>query len=347
MGILKVLSKNLYLVLGNGFTIDFINHINNEEIDASNFFKYGAEVPWPGNNEPGFLSSKNCPNLWNLGARPNMDSKQALDLIEDIITCINVYASHPTKSLLANTKQNDIYFYAYLELVEYIRNLFVYYDTKINEIPNEIESWSWLIYLKDAYEKYDKIYIVTYNYDVWIERILQTANLGFGIFGFDKIEEKKIIIFKPHGSISFQHKTTIEKEAYMIKSSKTIEDGDIENFTLSYSYEKIPLINAIIPPASEAGRMQQNESSWSKQIHNEIIKTFETTNENDECIMCGISYWHVDRNEIDNILVSLNPKINIKMINPYPPKSLNAVLTSLFENFVLYPKSYILKRLIK
>jgi len=341
------LSKNLYLVLGNGFTIDFINHIKNEEIDASNFFKYGAEVPWPGNNEPGFLSSKNCPNLWNLGARPNMDSKQALDLIEDIITSINVYASHPKKSLLADTKQNDIYFYAYLELVEYIRNLFVYYDTKIDEIPIEIENWSWFIYLKNAYEKYDKIYIVTYNYDVWIERILQKANLEFGIYGFKKIEEKKIIIFKPHGSISFQHKTTVAKEAYRIKQSKTIEDGAVKNFRLSYSYEKIPLVSAIIPPASEAGRMQQVHSSWSKKIHNEIIKTFKTTTENDELIMCGISYWHVDRNEIDNILVSLNPKINVKMINPYPPKSLNAVLTSLFENFVLYPKSNILERLIK
>ena len=79
----------------------------------------------------------------------------------------------------------------------------------------------------------------------------------------------------------------------------------------------------------------------------EILNIFNNTNENDECIMCGISYWHVDRNEIDNILVRLSPKINIKMINPYPPKSLTAVLTSLFKNFVLYPKSNILERLIK
>lgn len=340
------MEKNLFLVLGNGFTIDFIKHIQNEEIDASNFFKYGAEVPWPGNDEPGFLSSKNCPNLWNLGARPNMDSKQALDLIEDIITCINVYASHQKKSLLASSKQNDIYFHAYLELVEYIRNLFIYYDKKIANIPDEISSWPWFIFLHNAYKKYEKIYIVTYNYDVWLEKILKKFDIDFGIYGFDNLEEKKIILFKPHGSISFQYKYLVEKEAYTIKSSKTIEDANLDSFNLSYSYENIPLINAIIPPASEAGRMQQAESSWSKKIHDEIIQTFEMTRENDELIICGISYWHVDRNEIDKILVSSNPKTNVKMLNPYPPKSLTAVLTSLFENFVLYPKSTILERLI-
>ncbi|MDD3855238.1 SIR2 family protein [Sulfurimonas sp.] len=340
------MNKNLYLILGNGFTIDFINHIGNDEIDASNFFKYGAEIPWPGTGEPGFLSSKNCPNLWNLGARPNMNSKKAIDLIEDIITCINVYASHPKKSLLADNKQNDIYFYAYLELVEYIRNLFVFYDKKINNISDKFESWSWLKFLRNAYEQYDKIYIVTYNYDVWLEKILQKAGLDFSIYGFDAVEEKKIVIFKPHGSISFQHKTSVEKDAYIIKKSKEIDDDKLENFNLLYTYENISSINAIIPPASEAGRMQ-GDGSWSKEIHNEILNIFNNTNENDECIMCGISYWHVDRNEIDNILVRLSPKINIKMINPYPPKSLTAVLTSLFKNFVLYPKSNILERLIK
>lgn len=341
------MEKNLYLILGNGFTIDLMKHIQNEEIDATNFFKYGAEILWPGSGEPGFLSSKNCPNLWNLGARPDMDSQQAMDLIEDIITCINVYASHQKKSLLVNNKQNDIYFYAYLELVEYIRNLFIYYDKKIEELPEEIQDWSWLKFLQFASGKYKKIHIVTYNYDVWLEKIFQKVDLDFAIYGFDSLDDKQIIIYKPHGSISFQHKQSTEKEAYKIKSSKSIDDAKLDDFKLSYNYEKIPLVNAIIPPASEAGRMQQDDTSWSKEIHNEVIKTFESTNENDECIICGISYWHVDRNEIDNILVSLNPNINIKMINPFPPKSLSAVLTSLFENFVLYPKAKILERLIK
>lgn len=343
------MSKNLYLILGNGFTIDFINFIRKNsnlghDIDVSNFFKHGAEIPWPGTNEPGFLSSKNCPNLWNLGARPNMDSKEAMNLIEDIITCINVYASHPKKSLLKDIKQNDIYFYAYLELVEYIRNLFVFYDNKICDISNEIEDWSWLKYIKKAYSIYEKIYIVTYNYDVWIERIFKKSELEYSIYGFE--EERKIVLFKPHGSISFQHQSKIDKEAYKTKSTKEINDDKLENFSLSYSYEHIPLINAIIPPASEASRLQQAKDSWSKNIHNKIIEIFSKTSDRDDCIMCGISYWHVDRNEIDNILVKMNPKINIKMINPCPPKSLTAVLTSLFENFVLYPHSNILERLI-
>src|SRR5690606_13478007 len=83
--------KNIYIILGNGFTLDFLNSIGKlDEINARNLFKNGEKVPWPGNNQSGFLSYKYCPNLWNLGARPNSDSNQTIELIEDIITCANI-----------------------------------------------------------------------------------------------------------------------------------------------------------------------------------------------------------------------------------------------------------------
>lgn len=339
-------NKNLFLILGNGFTMDLISFLRAKsnlahDIDVNNFFKYGAEVPFPETNEPGFLSSKNCPNLWNLGARPNMDSEQALEIIENIITSINVYASHPHKGELSKSRQNDIYFFAYLELIEYIRNLFVYYDKKLPHLPSEINDWVWLKLLKDSSKQYKKIYIVTYNYDVWLERILNKANIKYGIVGFSKINYK-INIFKPHGSISFLH--NLRREPYRIDYQKEIKNLPVNDYILDYSFEKVSMVNAIIPPASEAGRMQQEETSWSKVIHNKILETFKQAKESDDCIISGISYWHVDRNELDNILVNMHPKISLKMINPNPPKSLTAVLTSLFENFVLYPKSSILER---
>ena len=338
--------KNLFLILGNGFSIDLISFLKEKnnlahDIDVSNFFKYGAEVPFPDTNEPGFLSSKNCPNLWNLGARPNMDGVQALEIIENIITCINVYASHPQKGELAKSKQNDIYFFAYLELIEYIRNLFVYYDRKITKIPKVLKDWAWLKTIKDKKNKYNKIYIVTYNYDVWLERILTSFDIKFSIVGMDE-REQKVNIFKPHGSISFLH--NLIREPYRVDNQKEIKSLPLSDYSLDYTFEKISMVNAIIPPASEAGRMQQDENSWSKIIHNQILDKFKLSKESDDCIISGISYWHVDRNELDNILVNMHPKISLKMINPNPSKPLTAVLTSLFENFVLYPKSSILER---
>ncbi|WP_288133775.1 hypothetical protein [Flavobacterium sp.] len=69
------MSKNYYILLGNGFTIDLIDFFAKKkeiEINVKNLFSNGELVPWPGNDKPGFLSYRYCPNLWTLGARPNM-----------------------------------------------------------------------------------------------------------------------------------------------------------------------------------------------------------------------------------------------------------------------------------
>ena len=33
----------------------------------------------------------------------------------------------------------------------------------------------------------------------------------------------------------------------------------------------------------------------------------------------GLSYWHVDRNELDEILLSLDNKMEVRFVNPKPP----------------------------
>lgn len=51
--------KNLILILGNGFSMDLLSHLENEKpnIDLSNLFSKGDTVLWPdGKQERGFLS---------------------------------------------------------------------------------------------------------------------------------------------------------------------------------------------------------------------------------------------------------------------------------------------------
>lgn len=39
---------NVLIILGNGFSIDFIDHIEKSEIiDVKNLFHLGEKVPWP------------------------------------------------------------------------------------------------------------------------------------------------------------------------------------------------------------------------------------------------------------------------------------------------------------
>lgn len=340
------MGKKLFIALGNGFTVDFLHHINRkDEIDVVNLFRRGAEVPWPTTRMPGFLSFKHCPHLWNLGARPNMDADSAMQLIEDIITCVNVYASKEKRNPVGHEyRPNDIYIYAYKELLQYLKHLFIFYNRKIEDIPDSAENWPWLQFIKHANESdyYSEIVIVTYNYDIWLERILQKFDIPFnvGMIG-ENDPQVKINILKPHGSISFTHKQKMDKDSYSIKLDNELLDGSTDEFTVSYeNLDDNYLVSALIPPAGESSRFNH---TWASQIRGTAKHKATRLDKNDEMIICGLSYWHVDRAELDELIVSCDPLLNVTMINPNPKRTINAVLTSIFSNFVTYSGSATLK----
>lgn len=326
-------TKNYYIILGNGFTIDFLHTIAKTEIiDASNLFSHGELVLWPGNDKPGFLSYRYCPNLWTLGARPNMSTIDSIALIEDVITCANI--------LNKNTRNSDnIYIKAYKELVTYLKALFIYYDNQI-DVPNiDIKEWGWLKFLKSLNDSPDigKIHIVTFNYDIWLERVFKKMNIEFSVSNFEP-DSKKIIIYKPHGSISFAHKVLKQKDAFSIRYDLDSNDGEIKEFEIKYeNLTALNSINAIIPPAGDSSRL---DFKWAKEIRDKAKSVANGLSENDELLICGISYWHVDRLEIDSILTSINPKLNeIKVINPATPKVFNAIITTLFDKVLFFKNS--------
>ncbi len=230
--------RKLLIVLGNGFTIDFLNFLDRDDIDVRNLFSKGSEVPWPTSGRPGFLSFKHCPNLWNLGARPNMSTGDSWALIEDIITCVNVYASQTGRTPKSRSYQpNDIYIYAYKELLQYIKHLFIYYDNKIESIPDKIKDWSWFKFLGSSCKNSEisEITVVTYNYDVWLERILKALNICFNVGQIgNKNHNSKVTVLKPHGSISFIHKNELDLDSYSIKLDRELLDGSSDDFFVEY-----------------------------------------------------------------------------------------------------------------
>ncbi|MCP4176274.1 MAG: hypothetical protein GY756_00740 [bacterium] len=325
--------KNIYIILGNGFTLDFLNSIEKAElINARNLFENGEKVPWPGNNQSGFLSYKYCPNLWNLGARPNSNSNNTIELIEDIITCANILQKN-------NRNESNIYIRAYRELASYLNALFVYYDKQI-DVPNiNLEKWGWTSYLKKLNESSEvaKVHIVTFNYDIWLERVLQKLNINFDIDGFNDTNSK-IRIYKPHGSISFVHRVKKVVDDFKIDYDSDANDGNISEFTIKYEgLDALNKINAIIPPAGDSSRL---DFKWASEVRKSAIDKAKLLTANDEVIFCGMSYWHVDRLEIDTILTNITPDIsNVRVINPNPPRVLNAVMTTLFKNVIFYNDS--------
>jgi hypothetical protein len=343
------MKKKLMIILGNGFTIDFLRSIGNNQINVRNLFRDGHCVPWPVNLEPGFLSYKYCPNLWNLGARPYINDEESLQLIEEIITCANIAENFlPT----SDVEPENIYIRAYKELAIYLKHLFVYYDSMVDvnavETSQLINNWAWAKYFRllDQSDDYESISIVTYNYDIWLERVLMMLGIKFNIGGVEppRPTSRKFTILKPHGSISFadKMKSSIgqDRTAFQIRYNKRLSDGNLSDLRVRYTdLDHNYLINALIPPAGDSSRLMYG---WAGQLRKRAKTLASGLNTNDEVILCGISYWHVDRLELDSLFTSMNSSVNIKLINPNPPRALNGILTSLFPNYICHTTSSIL-----
>lgn len=331
------MAKNIFLLLGNGFSIDLMNQLKmSDKINLSNLFAAGSDVSWPATDIPGFLSFQNCPNLWTLGARPYLRGEDSLRIIEDVITCANIL---PQRTEI----KDKIYIRAYNELEQYLMSLFVHYTGKVKLRKDKINNWGWVKFLRSLASNKDvkTVNIVSFNYDVWLELILELYGIPFSIAGLSEKKEK-FQIFKPHGSIAF-HSAKRDKEAYSIQYRDSFDNHPLKDFKYdNKNLDCLNLVNAIIPPAGDSTRLSQ---MWSSELRNQIKMAATSLGKDDSVVICGLSYWHVDKKEIDTYLSAISPEIeNLIMVNPNPPEVLNAVLMTLFNQYIVIPDS---KNLIK
>ena len=322
--------KKIFIILGNGFSIDFLQYLAQfdekatRKIDVKNLFKFGETIGTPWDDRPGFLSYKNCPALWTLGARPNSTVEESTALIEEIITCANMFfdfvnePEQKEKRLeLTSSSVDRLYLRAYSELIVYLHHLFSCYDKQITDelISNFLVSetrWGWLQFFKSlSTKKYDKITFITYNYDVWLERILKSLNIPFSLSGFSD-SQLNIEIIKPHGSISFVPNGK-EDTAYSINYQLDFDGFPLEKLELKYNNLTRCSRGAIIPPAGDSVRLELT-APWAQQLRTEAKKAAQKITANDDVILCGLSYWYVDRKEIDELLISLNQDANFTFI---------------------------------
>jgi hypothetical protein len=275
-----------------------------------------------------------------------MSDEDAMGLIEDIITCVNALVSSG-KQGSDDLQAHLIYIRAYKELAIYLKHLFIHYDRKIGQFPDTCINSAWCRFLRHAADsdEYSGITVVTYNYDVWLERLLVQCKVPFNIGVVGRcVKDRKINILKPHGSISFAHKQCMPRDAFRISYKRELLDGQPKDFRVQYKdLDDNYAVSALIPPAGESSRFNH---TWAGAIRARAKGIVATLAPEDELLISGLSYWHVDRGELDEILVSCNPQVNVKMINPKPPRALNAVLSSIFDNYITYTSSDILEEFV-
>lgn len=330
------------LITGNGLSLSLLNRHAVEGVDLSNLFSRGSDVSWPADDTPGFLSFEHCPNLWALGARPHVDRDFGYQVIEKVITAVNACCMADQNSL-----QPGIYIKAYKELVAYLRYLFVHYDNLLQggaflDSAIEAEVFGWLQGL-DTKGEIESVDVVTFNYDVIFERCLQKLGLDFDIPRLDD-SGKKIKLYKPHGSISFCSKAVAEKSAFSIRYDTQFAEGGLADLGVRYGALDLnyPIVG-ILPPAGESDRYQHR---WIREIWDSARRAVDQIEAGDLVVLYGLSYWHVDRRELDSLLAKVDRGAKVISINPYPNEHFDAVCCSLFSHYQSYSDARHLARIL-
>jgi hypothetical protein len=336
----------LLVIAGNGLSLSMLNKNQVEGVDLSNLFSKGGDVSWPATGKPGFLSYEHCPNLWNLGARQTVTASDAYKVIEQTITAVNACCLADPSTL-----DDSIYIRAYRELVAYLRYLFVHYDSELQasnffDQPAVYDPIDWLLEAV-AEAAVTDIEIINFNYDAFLERGLQKKGIQFAIPLLAEQAGAKVRIHKPHGSITFCGRTSIDKAAFIFNHNGGINftEGGIGELEVRYDGldGHFPIVG-ILPPAGESDRYRHR---WIRQIWDKAIEATGSLNENDLVIIYGISYWHVDRAEIDKVLSGISRRVRVVSINPQPNPQFEAVCCSLFKSYHSYSHPKQLKRMIR
>lgn len=341
------MGKKVGIILGNGFTIDFVKFLSSHDpnvsgkINVGNLFSDGGVLRWPLDNRPGFLSYKHCPHLWAIGARSYLSPQETLEILERVVTCANVYSLKGNDSI--SDKVGNGFLHAYKELVSYLKYLFIHYDSVVKKIPDEIKQWPWARFFQQLKndDSVDEVVVISYNYDVWLERVFEKIGIDFSIPLLAQRGGTKFHIYKPHGSISYVHQKSLPRDSFSINYNSFFVDCPISDITVEYTnLDRHTPVSFIIPPAGEAGR---SSSTWAQSIRNDCVAKMAGFGPGDLGVVCGLSYWHVDRAEIDNLFNSMNSEMDIVHLNPVPSSTLDAVLNSLFMRYTHLTSSALLE----
>ena len=322
-------------ILGNGFSISLIqglvqaNHIESNLIRLDNLFAQGDAFSVDENSM--YLSSEYCSALQSLGVSSRLTDSDAKEIINNLVTSFNVYSKWRNANISNPYHRtiSSVYVQAYDELNIYLKRLFIYYNSLVSDemlldlIDNE--RIPLLTQIKKSLNEYNNIKIITYNYDVFLERVLSLANIRYNLVGFTYDMRNHISIYKPHGSINYSCKTG---RGHCLYDRLNI---NIDNLYIDKKLRIQDSFSSLIAPF---GNAMLNINGWTSYIRNQI-QNIVVSPLTDKVIILGHSYGEIDRPEIDNILIKIPKSAQICYIDPKPSQTLVYILKTIFDNVII------------
>ena len=343
------MTRDILLIVGNGLTIDTLQRSKfDKEFDCKKIFSW--DVKCPSNPNKKFFQYKFLPDIRKyyksvLDTRKTFKNhfensfgfndfdvievslsyfdkiywKSEIDYCKDKFSRLNYiqnYSNPGINTLLREKIKYEIQFEHFINQAYVLLQNTIENGNIFNKLETNFMTWI------DRY-KSNVALIISYNYDLTLENILEVLGIRFYRLGTADINyDNGIPIWKPHGSIDFYQKVWVKRILYPLKSSWYRNYSDKTDILPKNDW-MMPRnqVDIVLPTQkSDTFCYSFNISGWDRfnQQKNGISEIF----------YYGLSYDYPDRNEIDGLL-SISKKWKIRIINPSPPGAFIAKYSSL------------------
>lgn len=280
----KYMGEKFALLIGNGFTIDFLKHNNSALSSSLPLRNFGS-------------SDIDYSNFLN--AMPSIKK----DLIEKKGNDFDLINKFSEKYKIDSIEFNHLRQFLSLS----------YSKLHFSMDDYEYNNWKWSSWLHK--NRNNLLCSISLNYDLLLEKTLSNLNIKYFRVGTDEPLHGSILL-KPHGSIDFDMPSnTISMPTEMRLLGTTFLNDAQYVRVINHDELLYPRVEAdIIPPTMYNF---QKKLSW---IENQFKAYERISTEIDKFVLLGVSYWSVDRPEIDFFLEKLpkNAKVYIGNKDPSP-----------------------------
>jgi hypothetical protein len=306
--------RDTLLLIGNGFAIDYRSH-SSEMPNTSRPLDLPLPTPGPVNKP----LRETFEELWRVidALREQQPEAGDFELMEKILLLPKPLlplhlGGQPIDWEAMRRSHERALIETQLRL--HLTHAYTYVTQRIN--ADALKTWRWSSWLIDNLDRLHTA--VSFNYDLLLEtamrdviRIRYLTEMPT-LFGIDH----ELAVFKPHGSINFEFLDTTfrlanREDVYSRKNVFDLINAPVR--VLADNELDRQRINSDIVLPTEASRIRQFQYiapgfRFIKLVRSDLFR----------CVIVGLSYWHCDRREVNEILSYLRRQTKIAICNPSP-----------------------------
>ncbi len=295
--------KNFAILVGNGFTLDFLDH-----------------------NKSGLDSSK---PLSNFGS-PFINYDEFINDMPSIKKHLIEKNGEDFKLIKSFYETNELSSHEFGHLRQFLALSYSKFQSSIEKY--NYDNWKWSEWFNK--NKSNLLCSISLNYDLVLEKTFDNLDINYFRVGSEE-ELRGSILLKPHGSIDF------DMPSYAIQlNMPKIDRLKSTTYMNDAQYVRILKKEALLYPRVEADIIPpmmdnfQKKMSWIERqfMYYECISPVIA-----KFVIVGVSYWEVDRPEIDFFLERL-PKNSIVYLGAEKPynNAIKKLIEKLFSLNIEY-----------